>query len=167
MAGRVNPEAKKIIAQLGLERLPHEGGYFRRTWESAARVAKGRAAGSAIWFLLTPTEFSAWHRLHAEEVWHFYGGDPVEHVQLDPQGRTLSVTVLGAEILTGEQPQLAVRGGVWQGARLMAGSRRRGWALLGCTMTPAWVESDFALGSRAELRRQFPDAAEWIHALTR
>ena len=167
LAGGVNAEAEKIIAQLALAPLPREGGFFRQTWVSRARLANGRAAGSAIWFLLTPDNFSALHRLQAEELWHFYAGDPVEHVQLTATDGAGRVTVLAAELAAQQRPQLVVPGGRWQGARLAAGARPRGWALLGCTLTPAWTESEFELGSRAALLREFPGAAEWIGALTR
>ncbi len=167
MAGPVNRAAKKIVARLGLEPLPQEGGFFRQTWVSAAQVAPGRAAGSAIWFLLTPDSFSAWHRVASEELWHFHAGDPVEHLQLDPRLRTVVRTVLGAGVLAGQRPQLVVPGGTWQAARLRTGARRRGWALLGCTLTPAWDEREFQLGRRAELSRRFPAAQALIQALTR
>ncbi len=162
----MEPEVERIIARLGLEHLPQEGGFFRSSWVSVARTEAGRPAGSAIWFLLTPAEFSAWHRLRGEEVWHFYAGDPVEHVQLDPAGKELSLTNLGPEVLAGQQPQCVVRSGVWQGARL-APSGRRGWALLGCTLAPGWDERDFELGRREELLREFPKVADWVRALTR
>ena len=163
----MNAEAEKIIAQLGLAPLPREGGFFRPSWVSTARLANGRAAGSAIWFLLTADDFSALHRMPAEELWHFYAGDPVEHVTLDTAAGTARVTVLGPELLAGQQPQLTVPGGVWQGARLLPTGRQRGWALLGCTVTPAWDEREFELGSRAALLGEFPGAAGWIGALTR
>ena len=176
----MNAEAEKIIAQLGLEPLPREGGFFRQTWVSSTQLANGRAAGSAIWFLLTPGDFSALHRLPAEELWHFYSGDPVEHVQLfrpaqnpepveglDPATREARVTRLGLEFDAREVSQLVVPGGVWQGARIAPGPNPRGWALLGCTLTPAWDEREFELGSRAALTREFPAAAGWIAALTR
>ena len=167
LAGGVNAEAEKIIAQLALAPLPREGGYFRQTWVSQARLANGRAASSAIWFLLTPEDFSALHRLQAEELWHFYSGDPVEHVQLNPADGAVRVTRLAADLPGSDVPQLTVPPGTWQGARLAAGARPRGWALLGCTLTPAWSEQEFELGSRASLRREFPGAAEWIGVLTR
>jgi predicted cupin superfamily sugar epimerase len=103
----------------------------------------------------------------AEELWHFYAGDPVEHVRLSPTGGDSRVNVLGTELAGGQCPQLAVPGGVWQGARLKTGSQPNGWALLGCTVTPAWSEAEFELGDRAVLAREFPGAAEWIVALTR
>jgi len=163
----VNEDAEKIIAQLGLAPLPKEGGFFRQTWISATRLPNGRAAASAIWFLLTTDDFSAFHRISAEELWHFHAGDPVEHVQLNPADGGVHVNVLGTELLGGQRPQLAVSGGIWQGARLMTGSRANGWALLGCTVTPAWSDEEFELGERAALMREFPGAAKWIGALTR
>jgi len=166
LAGGVNPEAESIIARLGLAPLPREGGYFRQTWLSESRLANGRATGSAIWFLLTAADFSALHRLQAEERWHFHAGDPVEHVQLTPGQGAGRVTVLGAEAPTNQLP-LVVPVGVWQGARLRTVSQSRGWALVGCTLAPAWEDKDFELGQRASLMQEFPDAVAWINALAR
>ena len=163
----MNAAAEKIIAQLSLAPLPLEGGFFRQTWVSATRLASGRAAGSAIWFLLTADNFSALHRLKAEELWHFYAGDAVEHVQLNPVDGTARVNVLGADLPAQQSPQLVVPGGVWQGARLIPGVQPHGWALLGCTVTPAWDDGEFELGSRAALLRDFPSETGWIGALTR
>lgn len=170
----MNVEAEEIIARLGLTPLPQEGGFFRQTWVSEPRLARGRATGSAIYFLLTPEGFSALHQLQADELWHFYAGDLVEHVQLDPRDGSARVTVLGPDVLAGHWPQVAVPGGVWQGARLAlvcAGGPARaplkGWALLGCTLAPAWNERNFMLGQRPELIRAFPAQAELVAALTR
>lgn len=157
----MNEEARRIIAQLKLEPLPHEGGWFRQTWQSAERLAGGRATGGAIYFLVTPADFSALHRLKTEEVWLFHAGDAVEHVML---GR--GVTRIGGGVLAGEVPQLVVPGGAWQGARLAAGGTH-GWALLSCLMAPAWDEREFELGARAALEAEFPAARAQIGALTR
>jgi hypothetical protein len=149
----------RLIARLQLQPLPGEGGFFRQTWCGAS--------ASAIYFLLTRDEFSALHRLDADEMWHFYAGDPIEHVQLDPASKQASVTRLGPNILDGEIPQLFVPAGVWQGARLVDASSEQGFALLGCTVSPAWHDGRFTLGDRAELTREFPSAAAWVKTLTR
>jgi uncharacterized protein len=41
-------------------------------WPNAFRGS--RSASTAIYFLLAGEEFSALHRLAADEVWHFYAG---------------------------------------------------------------------------------------------
>jgi predicted cupin superfamily sugar epimerase len=154
--------------------LPHEGGFFRRTWASSTLLPSGRSAGSAITFLLTDTDFSALHRLPTDELWFFHAGDVVEHIQLVNSQADPMITRLGANFLDGQTPQLVVRGGNWQGARL--GPRddkladtpaQRGWSLMSCTMAPAWDEREFTLGNPAQLLAEFPHAAQWIHALSR
>src|ERR1044071_9437046 len=67
-----NADAQRIIAELRLAPLAREGGWFRQTWATAA--------GSAIYYLMTPEDFSALHCLSSDEIWHFHAGDPVEHV---------------------------------------------------------------------------------------
>src|SRR5687767_4055852 len=114
----MTPEARQIIAQLELAPLPREGGYFRVVWTSTTRLPSGRAGTSAIYFLITDDDFSALHRLRAEELWHFHAGDAVDHVQLDPANKSVTRIRLGPDVLARDQPQLIVRGGVWQGARL-------------------------------------------------
>jgi len=159
-------EAEQIIERFGLEPLEPEGGYFKRTWTGV-----DRADGSAIYFLLTPATFSAFHRIKADELWHFYAGDPVEHWQLrsglPALGRRLGSAVLAAGR---EEPQVIVPALTWQGARLAPASGRfpRGWALLGCTLCPAWRDHDFfELGGKTELATAFPESAELISSLTR
>jgi hypothetical protein len=168
-----DPAADRLIQALGLQPLPNEGGFYRQTWRSST--------GSAIFFLLTRDDFSALHRLAQDEIWHFYAGDRVEHVQLDPREGVASIMRIGPDVLAGEHPQVTVPAGVWQGARLVPSARKtgsgsgaetlpapgHGFALLGCTMSPPWDETGFTLGVRDDLVRMFPTQAEWIHALTR
>jgi hypothetical protein len=155
----VNAAARQLIATLQLEPLAGEGGFFRRTWRNAT--------ASAIYFLITPDDFSALHRLAQDELWHFYGGDRVEHVQLDPRTGTLRVVRMGIDILAGDEPQVVVPAGNWQGARLATSAAGHGWSLLGCTVSPPWDERGFELGVRDDLLAQFPRNATWIRALTR
>lgn len=157
----MNDEVAAIIARLGLQPLPHEGGFFRQTELSEERLPNGRPVRSVIRFLLTPEGFSALHRLQTPETWRFSEGDAIEHVQLDPRDGGVRVTRLAA---AGDA--VTVPGGVWQGARLTEPAAR-GWALLTCTMEPAWAEEEFELGERNSLAREFPAAAARIAALTR
>ncbi len=162
----MNNEAQQIITTLGLEPLPNEGGFYRRTWTGPATSKDDpRAIGTAITFLITPGEFSALHRLETDEVWHFYAGDSVELVQLDASDQTVRKDVLGSGLTAGQIPQIVVPAGIWQGARLAAD--HKGWALLGCTMAPGWNEREFTLGNRESLLERFPQAAPEIHGLTR
>ena len=157
-------EAENIIAQFGLQPLPHEGGFYRRTWTGP--MVAGRTTGTAIYFLITRDSFSALHRLASDEIWHFYLGDPVRLVQLIPAGGPPKLVTLGSDLGAGQIPQQVVPGGTWQGAQLVEASPR-GWSLLGCTMTPGWDDRDFTMGERASLLADFPAAAEWITRLTR
>lgn len=152
----MNDEARRTIAALDLAPLPREGGWFRQTH------CDGR--GSAILFLLAPGDFSALHRMAQDELWHFHTGDPVEHVVL-AAGRA-DVVRLGPAPLAGDRPQRFVPRGCWQGARLAPGGSR-GFALVGCTVTPPWDDRGFELGDRAALAAEFPAALAWIEALVR
>jgi predicted cupin superfamily sugar epimerase len=162
----------QLKALLGLKPLPIEGGYFAETYRSAETIPLGalparfggpRSVGTGIYYLLTPDTFSALHRLRSDEIYHFYLGDPVELVELWPDGSGRQVT-LGTDLLGGMQPQLVVPHGVWQGSRLRPGGR---FALLGTTMAPGYDLTDFEAGKRESLLQAHPQFREAILALTR
>ena len=158
--------ATEIKALLKLEPHPVEGGSFRRTYTSNHRVplARGeRAMGSAIYYLLEPGTFSEMHVLTSDELFHFYLGDPVEMLQLWPDGHS-EVVVLGQDLAAGQQVQLLVPAGVWQGTRLIEDGKV---ALLGCSVVPGFDFADYTSGSFGELAAQWPHEAERIRALTR
>ncbi len=161
------PTAAETIDLLKLEPLPDEGGFFRQTYVSNVSLPGGRPTGTAIYFLITPGGFSALHTLATEEVWHFYAGDPVEHLMFDMSTRTGAKTLLGTDIAAGQRPQLIVPAHACQGARLAPGPRTHDWALLGCTMSPGWDHREFSLARRDTLVTAFPDWSADIHALTR
>ena len=164
--------ANELIALLELEPLPIEGGFFRRTYTAAeslsaaalpARYGSPRDFCGAIYYLLGPGDFSALHRLRTDEIYHFYLGDPVELLMLQPDG-SHSLHALGPDLRAGQVVQLVVPRGAWQGSRLLAGG---GCALLGTTMAPAYEQDDFELGARDALAAAYPARAELIAALTR
>jgi len=158
--------AAEIKELLKLEPHPMEGGHFRQTWVSAETVAleRGvRAAGTAIYYLLEEETFSEMHVLAADEVFHFYLGDPVEMLQLYPDGG-FAVFVLGPDLAAEQHVQLIVPAGVWQGTRLVEGGKV---ALLGCTVAPGFDYADYRGGNFAELTEKWPAEQERIRALTR
>jgi len=157
---------------LGLVPHPVEGGYFVETYRSAeevpasglpSRYGAARAAGTAIYYLLTPDTFSAMHRLASDEIFHFYLGDPVEMLHLHPGGAH-QIVLIGLDLEAGQRPQVVVPRDTWQGARLIPGGR---YALLGTTVAPGFDYADYETAHRAPLLASHPGAADLILALTR
>jgi uncharacterized protein len=127
--------AEELVAALDLA--PHpEGGWYRRTWADQTEAAR-RGRGSAIYYLLTADAPSRWHRVDATEIWHFYLGAPLELEMF--VGGERQTSVLGADIRSGERPQVAVPAGAWQRAR------SRHLTLVGCTVCPAFSFDGFEL----------------------
>lgn len=166
---------EQLVAKLGLQPLPGEGGLYRETYRSAETIpgsalaaryeGQARLCGTTILYLLTdqPDSFSALHRLKTDEVYHFYLGDPLEMTLLHPNGAFEQV-VLGQDVFNGQQVQAVAPAGAWQGSRLARGGR---FALVGTSMAPGFSPADFELGLRASLLAQYPAAEEFIRALTR
>ncbi len=165
------PSANEIIRLLDLQPLAMEGGYFRETYRSKQILTpaalgpayrQNKAAGTAIYYMLTPDTFSALHRLPTDEIFHHYLGGEVEMLQLWPDGHS-ELVILGKDLAAGQRPQVVVPAGVWQGSRLLKGGV---FALMGTTMAPGFDYADFESGVRADLCSNYPDHAERIRSLT-
>ncbi|MEM6906661.1 MAG: cupin domain-containing protein [Pseudomonadota bacterium] len=130
-------DAKRLIETLKLQ--PHpEGGWFRETWRAEAPEGQ-RAAGTAIYYLLEAGDFSHWHRVDADEMWHWYAGGPLS-LTLSPNGHDAEAMLLGPEIAAGQRPQRLVPKGWWQTATSMGA-----FTLVGCTVSPAFEFSGFEM----------------------
>ena len=129
--------AAEIIARLELK--PHpEGGHYRETFRDSRRDVDGRSASTAIYFLLARGERSYWHRIDAEEIWHYYAGSALILQIADERGQR-SVK-LGADLATGEAPQAIVPAHAWQAA-----ASTGDWTLVGCTVAPGFEFAKFEL----------------------
>jgi uncharacterized protein len=129
--------AADIIAALDLK--PHpEGGHYRETFRHVPPQG-GRGAMTAIYYLLQDGEVSAWHRVDAAEIWHFYAGAPLA-LSIFTDGTAVATVSLGAAIANGERPQIVVPEGAWQSAR-----SRGAWTLVGCTVGPAFEFAGFEM----------------------
>lgn len=156
--------AAEVIQALNLEPLPVEGGYYRVSYTASlqlpasilpASIGSERPAKSVIYYLLTADTQSRLHRLETDEMWHFYFGDEVE---LFLFGTYVDYTkiLLGHDIIAGQSVQAVVPARTWFGGRLQKGGN---WALMACSLAPAYSDEDFSLPDDAEfssLLARFP-----------
>ena len=158
--------AEQIKALLKLDPHPIEGGHFRQTWVAPDTLDLPRGArsqGTAIYYLLERGQFSEMHMLDSDEIFHFYLGDPVEMLQLHPDGSS-TLLRLGHDLPAGEHVQVHVPAGVWQGTRLVGDGKI---ALLGCTVVPGFHYADYHNAGYEELAARWPEEKTRIRALTR
>jgi uncharacterized protein len=137
--------AGQVVALLNLERHP-EGGFYRETWRDQPKDG-GRGSGSAIYYLLPGDEVSAWHRIDAVEIWHWYAGAALE--LLTAAAGAIATHRLGARLGADERPQLLVPAKAWQSARSLGP-----WSLVGCTVSPAFEFRHFELAPRGWAPRE-------------
>ncbi len=153
---------RQLIESLNLQ--PHpEGGHFGEVFRSSQRVGTlvggvERDAMSTIYFLLTYPEFSCWHRVEWDELWHYYEGSPLELWTVDPEEMILQRRVVGPFDVD-QRPVLTVLAGHWQAARPIDG-----YTLAGCTVGPGFEFSDMTLlredaTAAGAIRRTFPEVA--------
>ena len=133
----VGIDADALIRTLNLRSHP-EGGHFREAFRDV-RGSDGRARSTAIYFLLRAQDVSHWHRIDVCEVWHWYGGSPLE-LSLAPGRGAPVIHVLGNDIAAGQRPQIVVTERVWQRAKTLGD-----YTLAGCTVAPGFDFDKFEL----------------------
>lgn len=151
-----------LVKTLGLK--PHpEGGFYKETYRADVGVPTERgerSAGTAIYYLLPKGTFAAFHRVLSDELWHVYDGALALHVidESDHYART----VLGRNVLKGEQPQALVKAGALQAAEPLGD-----YALCGCTVTPGFDFADWQMPRLDELAMSHPQHRELFKRFTR
>ncbi len=163
--------AEKLIRIYNMKPHPQEGGFYTETYRSAHKITKDALPEhyigdkhhcTAIYFMHTPETKSFLHRLPTDEIYHFYLGDPVQLIQLNPDG-SAKIVFLGPDIEAGQFVQVVVPAGVWHGSYLVDGGE---FALMGTTMAPGFDFDDFELGESASLIEEFPAHKDTIEMLT-
>ena len=163
--------AQYWIDRLGLRKHP-EGGYYRETYRSKETIAReqlpegfegDRAFSTAIMLLLPANEFSAFHRIKQDEVWHFYEGSTLTIHVIDTKDECSSIE-LGRDIESGESLQAVIEAGCVFGATV---ERPGTFALVGCTAAPGFDFQDFEMPKRDELLARYPQHQGIIERLTR
>ena len=130
--------AEAIIAALGLQ--PHpEGGHYRETWRDTPADGT-RGAGTAILFLLRAGERSHWHRVDAAELWLWHAGAPLRLLREPGPDLTLGPNLAPRDGQQAETLQGLVPAQAWQAAEPLGA-----WALVSCTVSPAFRFEGFEL----------------------
>jgi predicted cupin superfamily sugar epimerase len=158
------------IETLGLKRHP-EGGYFKETYRSSEVISKhalparfngDRVFSTCIYFLLGQKEFSRFHAIQQDEVWHFYEGSSLTIHVIDQTGVYYTLR-LGRDIEHGDCFQAVVRAGCWFAAAV---NDTQAYALVGCTVAPGFDFADFEMADRDRLCKLFPDHKAIIEKYT-
>ena len=153
----MHPEVERLIAHYALEPLPVEGTLFASTYRSGGDAADGAPVATAMIGLYCdqPRSASSFHRLPHDEIWHFYGGDPLRLVLLHPDGSSEDV-MLGSDFATGQHVQFVVPALTWQAGQVLTGGA---YSLFGCTMAPGFTSAGFVGADTAVLLEQYPTRA--------
>jgi len=159
--------AEYFAKKLQMESHP-EGGWFKETYRSAEGVMKEglperfgalRSFCTGIYFLLEYPEFSGFHRIKSDEMWHFYAGSALNVYVIDKEGH-LEVIRLGADMEKGQRFQAVVKAGNWFASQPVGEdddhSGRELFSLVGCTVSPGFDFNDFELAKTEELLKEFP-----------
>ena len=148
-------DAQKYIETLHLE--PHpEGGFFRQVY---GNDDKGTKDISTIYYMLTGSDFSAFHRLHnMTEIWYYHAGERLNLYVIDTEGN-LAVHNLSPD---GEM-QVVIQPEEWFAAEIPS---KNGFCLVGCAVAPAFTFENFELADKNELSQQYPQYTELIERLT-
>lgn len=151
---------------------PHpEGGFFKETYQSQNCLFTkdlptgfngSRKISTAIYFLLNDSNFSAFHKIKSDEIWHFYLGNPIEIYYFDKEGQ-LQRICLGNNPENNEVFQAVVPAGCWFGSRIIS---KEGFSLVGCTVAPGFDFQDFEMANRNELIADYPQYIDIINQLT-
>ena len=159
----MHPQVQALLEHYHLQPLPVEGTLFVSTYRSPQEYEDGKPVGTAMigMYCDEPRSLSLFHRLKYDEVWHFYGGDPLRLVLLYPDGSSKDV-ILGSDPTQGQLVQFVIPAGVWQAGHMIQGGR---YSLFGCTVAPGFTGDIFEGGTREKLSASYPDRAEDISRL--
>jgi len=160
-----------LVAELKLQ--PHpEGGFYALTYKSDGQIphevlpdgfSGDRVFSTAIYFLLSGKDFSAFHRIQSDELWHFYAGCGLEIFVIHPNGNS-EVLKLGSDLNNGFRFQQTVPAGCWFASRPVDENH---FSLVGCTVAPGFDFAEFELAEKEQLLSVYPQHSDWIRQLCR
>jgi len=162
-------ELQSLISKLGLS--PHpEGGYYKRTYASGEQISDKelsvdfegqRKLYTSIYFLLTSTDVSHFHRLKSDELWYFHAGSPLTIHIIHENGEYEEIQ-LGINLEKGEVPQALVPKNAIFGSSVM---QEDTFSLVGCIVSPGFEFADFELFTQSTLLQKYPQHRDIIMKL--
>ncbi|HEY9485039.1 MAG TPA: cupin domain-containing protein [Nitrososphaeraceae archaeon] len=155
------------ISKLNLQK-HREGGYFIESYKSIELVNLPNYHGprhvcTAIYYLLKGDEFSSFHVMKSDELWHFYAGSSLTLFIIEPNGR-LNEVILGENIDNGHTFQAAITAGCWFAAAV---DDYNSYSLVGCTVSPGFDYQDWKIGDRKILTKLYPQHKSIIEKYTK
>ncbi len=155
MKNEVTKKIESIIKEQDMERIEVEGCYVKRIYLSDLCYNDETRLGSHMYGLYAPEidSQSCFHRLTCDELWHFYGGDPISLYLIYPDGELKEFT-LSPNFGENEAPTFLIPRGVWQAGKTQDGGQ---YSFFGCTVMPSFSEGCFQVESREELVKRYPE----------
>ncbi|MGD1834999.1 MAG: cupin domain-containing protein [Nitrososphaeraceae archaeon] len=144
------------IKKLGLIKHP-EGGYYKENFRSDIYFENSkkqkRSLATSIYYLLEGNDFSSFHKIKSDEIWHFYYGSNII-VHVIEKNSSLSSNIIGNNIKHGnEKMQMIIEKDLWFAAEV---SEKSSYSLVGCTVIPGFEFDDFELSRKEELVKKYP-----------
>ena len=161
--------ADRIITKFNLQKHP-EGGYFKEVYRSEGIISEDnlpnvingeRNYATSIYFLLTSKDFSAFHKINQDEIWHFYSGTTLKLHMISPEGE-YSFVLIGNNFYDGEVPQFVVPAQYYFAAEVV---QKDSFSFVGCTVAPGFDFRDFDMPKSSNLIEKFPDHKKIISRL--
>lgn len=148
-----------------------EGGFFREVYRSHDVLQKSslperfkgdRVLSTSIYYLVTGKNPSKFHKVMADEIWHFFYGSSLRIHLIDKAGK-YDVLKLGLNIDLGEEPTVVVPHQVWMAAEVVDAES---YGLVGCTTAPGFEYEDFIMADIEDLLNIAPEKSDLILKFT-
>lgn len=151
----ITEKIESLIVKLELEKIPEEGCYVKRIFLSDFSFNEKQKIASHMYGLYSPEKESqsCFHKLSCDELWHFYGGDPLTLHLIYPNGEYKEI-ILNSDFSKNGSPTFLIPAGVWQAGKTIDGGR---FSLFGCTVMPAFTEGCFYVETKDELLKKYPN----------
>jgi uncharacterized protein len=157
--------SKFWIDKLGLAR--HiEGGYYKQIYVSNKQCLEhdNRNLATCIFYLLDGKDYSAFHKINGDEIWHFFIGSSLTIYMINEKNSELKIEKLGPNLNNEEKLQLIITEGNWFAAEV---NDKSSFTLVGCTVIPGFDFKNFELATKKSLLLKFPSCKNIIEKLSK